>query len=103
MHALRGFGPHGLIVAQHAIDRRHTDAGPPRDHHACRRHGSPPVSATVSALALTVVPCKMVAVPCCDAFVKSKVVFPAKNASFFRGIKPSFDCIGCALETLYRL
>ena len=45
MHALGGFGPHGLIVAQHTIDRRHTDAGPPRNHHPCRRHGSPPPAA----------------------------------------------------------
>jgi hypothetical protein len=47
VYALGGFGPHGLIVAQHTIDRRHADAGSPRNHHPCRRHrvSSAPIAA----------------------------------------------------------
>jgi hypothetical protein len=81
VHALGGFGPHGLIVAQHTIDRRHTDAGSPRNHHPGSRHGSPP--------------------PRLHCFCLIKLVFSAKNASFFRALKPSFDCMPRAMARLF--
>jgi len=38
MNAFSRLGPHGLIVAQDAIDRGHADARSTRNHHTCGRH-----------------------------------------------------------------
>jgi len=43
MHALCRFGTHGLVVAQHTIDRGNAHARATRNHHTCSRHVSPPL------------------------------------------------------------